>query len=303
MSDPVRRGPAETARMGVPSGLEPYARTIDLPRSRTRLFYYEAGAADSPPMLLVHGLGDEADTWRRVIGPLSRSFRVIAPDLPGFGRSSLPRRRLSPPFLAGVMRELVDRLGIRSATWVGSSLGAGVAQVAALKWPAAVARLVLLDGEVRARPRLRGALFGMLVPGAGERRYSDLRDDPEAAYASLRPYYGNLDALPADEREFLRVRVNDRVWSDTQRTAYFSAFRSLIVWTIVAGRRTARLAASLDAKTFHIWGADDLIVPLRSWNAADARVSIIPGVGHLPHQESPDEVVRLIEEACSARGT
>jgi pimeloyl-ACP methyl ester carboxylesterase len=302
MSDPARRTQPEAARMRIPAGLEQYASTIELPRSHTRLFYYEAGAADSPPVVLVHGLGDEADTWRRVIGPLSRSFRVIAPDLPGFGRSSLPHRRLSPPFLAGVMREMADRLGIRSATWVGSSLGAGVAQLAALKWPALVERLVLVDGDVRARPPLRGALLEMLVPGAGERRYRAFRDDLEAAYDSLRPYYGSLDGLPAAEREFLRTRVRDRVSSDTQRRAYFSAFRSLILWTITSGRRAARLAGSLDSKTFHIWGADDLIVPLRSWNAGRARLAVIPGVGHLPHQEAPNEVVRLIEECAGVDG-
>lgn len=258
MSDPARRPQIDGAPMRLPTGLAPYARNVALPNARVRLFYYDAGSIDSPVMVLVHGLGDEADSWRRVIGPLSRSFRVIAPDLPGFGRSSLPARRpLSPPFLASVMRELVDRLGIRSATWVGSSLGAAIVQVAAIRWPARFDRLVLVDGGVQARPPLRAALFGMLVPGAGERRYRNLRNDLAAAYDSLRPYYRSLDGLPAAEREFLRERVKDRVSSDTQRTAYFSAFRSLVLWTLFAGRRAARRVRLLDGKSLFVWGADN----------------------------------------------
>jgi pimeloyl-ACP methyl ester carboxylesterase len=283
--------------MQIPRPLQPFARQVELPRSRVRLFYYDAGCPASPAMVLVHGLGDEADTWRRVIGSLAGSFRVIAPDLPGFGRSSLPARRpLSPPFLARVMRELVDQLGIRNATWVGSSLGASIAQIVAIRWPARVARLVLVDGGIQARPRLRGALLGMLVPGAGERRYRTLRYDLDAAYETLRPYYGNLDGLPPEERAFLRERVRDRVSSDTQRVAYFSAFRSLLFWMLLAGRRATRRARSLDRKTLYVWGSDDRIVPSGSWNAENARVTIVRGAGHLPHQESPEEFVRAIKE-------
>ena len=283
-------------RMRIPVPLAPFSREMELPRSRVRMFYYDAGSPDSPAMILLHGLGDEADTWRRVIAPLSASFRVIAPDLPGFGRSSLPSRRLSPPFLAGVVRELVDQLGIRSATWVGSSLGATIAQVGAISRPDGVARLVLVDGGIRARPPFSPALLGMLVPGAGERRYRAYQHDLGAAYESLRPYYANLDRLPSTEKEFLRERVKDRVSSDTQRVAYFSAFRSLLLWMLLAGRRAVRRLGALDRRTLQVWGTDDRIIPMGSWSPDGVPLSIIPGAGHLPQQESPEELVRVIRE-------
>lgn len=56
--------------------LQPYARSITA--GGLRLFYYDAGAGDETPMLLVHGRGDEADTWHRLLPPLARSRRVIA---------------------------------------------------------------------------------------------------------------------------------------------------------------------------------------------------------------------------------
>ena len=300
---------ADGSRMQVPGALQPFARRKTLPRSGVRLFYYDAGRADSPAMILVHGLGDESDTWRRVIPSLAGSFRVVAPDLPGFGRSALPRHHrahrarcgfgLTPRFLADVLLELVGSLGIASATWVGSSLGASLAQVAALRSPQSVSRLVLVDGGVTARAPLRGALLAMLIPGVGEGRYRRLAHDIDAAYESLRPYYRDLDGLPAAERAFLRERVKDRVTSVTQRKAYFSMFRSYFVWSLLAGRRAMRQLQGQTGKTLYVWGAEDRIVPADGENALrlrrlSARVVTIQGAGHLPHQESPEEFLRVL---------
>jgi pimeloyl-ACP methyl ester carboxylesterase len=80
-------------------GLDKYAQAIDLPLSGLRLFYYTAGAPEQPAALLLHGLGDEADTWRRLIEPLSSRWRVFAPDLPGFGRSDKPQCAYTLAFL------------------------------------------------------------------------------------------------------------------------------------------------------------------------------------------------------------
>jgi pimeloyl-ACP methyl ester carboxylesterase len=294
--------------MRIPESLQRLARNVMLPRAGLRLFFYDTGpdsgsvpagrAAGSRATILVHGLGDEADTWRRVIGPLSRSARVVAPDLPGFGRSTLPGHRLlTPPFLAGVLLELLDLLGIASATWVGSSLGASLSQVAAIRRPDIVSGLVLVDGGIQAHAPLRGALLAMLIPGVGERRYRGLANDLGAAYESLRPYYANLDGLPGAERDFLRDRVKDRVRSATQRRAYFSMLRGYTAWVLLAGRRAARRLQSLQQKTLSIWGSEDHIVPAgpagRSGHPG-ARVAIIRGAGHLPHQESPEEFMRLV---------
>ncbi len=141
----------------------------------TGLFYYDAGPQSAPALLLLHGLGDEADTWRRVIAPLSRSYRVIAPDLPGFGRSPLPRRRLfSPPFLAGVLLSLLDSLGIDRVGLVGSSLGASLLQYVATVRPEICSRLVLVDGGIAATSQIPPSMIPTLIPGVGERGYARL---------------------------------------------------------------------------------------------------------------------------------
>jgi pimeloyl-ACP methyl ester carboxylesterase len=298
-------------RMGVPRDLEPFARSITLPRSGASLFYYDAGSPASPSMLLVHGLGDEADTWRSVIAPLSRTFRVIAPDLPGFGRSAPPgRARLSPPFLSGILRELMTALQISGAICVGSSLGAVLVELAAREDPALASRLLLADGGLGIEGKIPPSLLLMLLPGLGENRYRRLKGDLDAAYASLRPYYADLDAMPETERVFLRQRVEDRVMSDTQRRAYFSTLRGYIGWLLLHGR-SARPGAKRPAQdVLYVWGAEDHIVPLSAARAAHAgestsKLTIIAGAGHLPHQEKPGEFVRIVRGfvgAATAQG-
>ncbi|HVO39672.1 MAG TPA: alpha/beta fold hydrolase [Spirochaetia bacterium] len=286
--------------MKIPPGLERHARSAELPASGVRLFFYDAGSPKSPAALLIHGLGDEADTWRKVIEPLSSSYHVIAPDLPGFGRSSRPRgRRLTPPYLRAVLFELLDILGIPSALFAGSSLGAVLAQLCAVRDPRRVSRLVLADGGLLARGRLSTALVLMLVPLVGERRYRALGRDLDAAFASLFPYYGSFSSLSSQDREFLRVRVGERVRSDTQRRAYFSFFRSFFLWMFFNARAAGELAARLPVETLYLWGARDHIIPLAAGEQAlrlhpGARLAVIPAAGHLPHQEAPAEFLRLL---------
>jgi len=293
--------------MRIPSSLEPWATRVTLPGSGRQLFCYDAGPRDASAMMLVHGLGDEADTWRRVVAPLSQRFRVVAPDLPGFGRSPLPRHvRLRPPFLAAVLLELAAHLGLRETALVGSSLGALLCQVMALSRPELVSRLVLVDGGLLAMNRFNPALLLMLIPGIGERRYRGFASDLEAAWLSLFPYYANLGALPQEQRDFLRERVAERVTSTSQMRAYFSSFRGLVTWMALAGRRAGRRASASGIPATYVWGEQDHILPLAEGTSAHrqhpgSHLAVIPGAGHLPHQETPERFLEAVAEAM-ARG-
>jgi pimeloyl-ACP methyl ester carboxylesterase len=285
--------------MRIPSELSSWATTVRLPGSSLGVFCYDAGPRDAPGMLLVHGLGDEADTWRRVIPALSERYRVVAPDLPGFGRSPAPAHtRLTPPRLTSVLRELLRQFGMRGVIVVGSSLGAALAQAVAVSDPGLVSRLVLVDGGLLAMGRPNAALLLMLMPVVGERRYRSLAGNLDAAFASLIPYYARLGNLPEEERRFLRERVGERVASATQMRAYFSSLRGLTLWMLAGGRTAARRAAALPVPTIYVWGEQDHIIPLEAGTAAHekhagSKLVVIPGAGHLPHQENPREFLRL----------
>jgi pimeloyl-ACP methyl ester carboxylesterase len=293
-------GSAYHADMRTQLELASYARTTTLPGLRTDLFYYDAGSPGSPTLVLVHGLGDEADTWRHVIEPLSRTYRVIALDLPGFGRSTRRGHRLlTPPFLIRVILALLDSLGVDRATFMGSSLGASLVQAFAVAHPERVAGLVLVDGGLAVISRLPPGLIPTFIPGIGERNYRGLEGRPDAAYASLEPYYADLSALPEGDRRFLAERVVERVASATQRRAYFSFFRGYFFWMLLSGRRWVRRLKDTAIATTYVWGAKDMIVPLAAGRAAaesqpGARFFVIEGSGHLPQQERPSELVRIL---------
>src|SRR5258708_35667893 len=110
---------------------------------RGRIFHYDVGNGE--PVVLLHGSNHHAEAWVRNIGPLAAAgWRVIALDLPGFGRSGVPEMRYSLPGYADFMVEFLDALGIGSAHLVGSSMGG------------AIALRLAVDHPDRARPLTRG---------------------------------------------------------------------------------------------------------------------------------------------------
>ena len=140
--------------------------------------------------------------------------------------ATLPRS-LSPPIFRDVLLSLLDTLSIPRATLIGHSLGAMLCQYLAFEQPERVRGLILLGGTVITRhQKITRELLLYLLPVIGDWQYNRLRKDPHKAYETLRPYYADLDSLPEAERSFLFERVNQRVWSDTQRAAFLSTLRS-----------------------------------------------------------------------------
>src|SRR5205809_669200 len=101
-----------------------------------------------PVVVLVHGLGGFAESWRHTLPGHAGRPTVYALALPGFGASAKPRARYRLPYFAGALHGFMEALGIREASLVGHSLGAAVAVTYALTHPARVERLALVGGVV-----------------------------------------------------------------------------------------------------------------------------------------------------------
>lgn len=280
--------------------LEAHARRVALPRSGVSLFLYDTGPAETAPLVLIHGLGNEADTWRHVIPRLASRFRVIALDLPGFGRSDKPRRAYTVQFFGEVLLQLLDALGIARAGLVGHSLGAIIAHSVALQQPGRVGRLVLVSGGLFApSQKLDVAMLILLMPGVGEWLYRRFQKDADAAYRSLEPYYAHLDGLPESERAFLYRRVNERVRDEDQRRAFFSAFRRLALWLPRQQSGLRERLAHLAVPTLVVWGEADRVNPVANGRALaeahpSARLVVVPGAGHNVQEEQPEAVAAAI---------
>ena len=281
--------------------LAKHARRVTLPDS-LGLHIYDSGESDKPAAFLVHGLGDDADTWRYLFEPLAERFRVIAPDLPGFARSDPAPGAYRIPFFKDFLLQLMDVLSLPQVTFIGHSMGAFISQFIALENPDRVAQLFLLDGTVISRvQKINRQLLLFLTPVIGEWLYNRLRKDPQAAFETLRPYYFDLDGLPEAERRFLFERVNQRVWSDTQRVAYFSMLRGLARFAAEQRRKLEGQLAQSNTTTLLVWGDQDQINPLENAHIClqvqpATRLVVIPQAGHNLHQERPELLISAIQE-------
>ena len=116
------------------------------------LHFVEAGPRDGQALVLLHGWPQSWFAWRHVLPELARRYRVIAPDLRGFGDSAKPPAGYDTLTVAGDIVGILDRLGVGRAHLVGHDFGAATAYVMAAQWRDRVATLAILD---------------MLVPGFG----------------------------------------------------------------------------------------------------------------------------------------
>ena len=113
-------------------------------RDGDTVFHYLA-AGKGPPIILLHGFTETAEMWRAVMPRLARDHRVIAPDLPGFGGSSIPEGGLDMKSAAERVHGLVRGMGITHAVIVGHDIGLMVAYAYAALFPSEVDKLVLMD--------------------------------------------------------------------------------------------------------------------------------------------------------------
>ncbi|MDV7269186.1 alpha/beta fold hydrolase, partial [Rhodococcus oxybenzonivorans] len=117
----------------------PQSREVDAGGVRTA--YLEAGRADAPPVVLLHGLGATNASMLPVLADLAEDHRVIAPDTPGFGASEAPCWTYTAHQLYSWLRAFLDAVDARGAIVVGNSLGGRLALELAMHDPEAVAKL------------------------------------------------------------------------------------------------------------------------------------------------------------------
>lgn len=142
-------------------------------------------------------------------------------------------------------------------------------------------------------------MWTFLTPIVGELIYTSLRRSQDQAYATLRPFYYDLDALSQEDKAFLHERVWARVWSSGQRRAFLSALRWLHIDGLLRANDYYQALQRLTIPTDIIWGAHDYIRPVAAAEELmkllpNARLHTITDGGHNVHQERPEEVVNII---------
>jgi pimeloyl-ACP methyl ester carboxylesterase len=254
---------------------------------------------DGPVVLLVHGMAGSATTWRHVMPALARHATVVAPDLPGHGRSEKPRGDYSLGALASSLRDLLLALGHERATVVGQSLGGGIAMQFAYQYPERCERLVLVSSgglgeEVHLLLRALSLPGSELVLALG--CAAPLRDAGNALGGLL----GRLGLRPQPLVEEMWHAYSSLADGETRR-AFVHTLRSVID---VAGQRVSandRLYLASFMPTLIMWGDADRIIPVdHAYAARDAMpgsgLEIFEGVGHFPHVEAPERFASVLQQ-------
>jgi soluble epoxide hydrolase/lipid-phosphate phosphatase len=115
--------------------------------------YYEGGSKDGTPLIFIHGWPDLAETWKRQLSHFASqgTYRVIAPDMRGYGNSSAPQinANYSLEALVAEQVELAEQLGIKKAVWIGHDWGCGVVNALAAHHPELFLGLAVLSVPYR----------------------------------------------------------------------------------------------------------------------------------------------------------
>ncbi|HQU86767.1 MAG TPA: alpha/beta fold hydrolase [Pyrinomonadaceae bacterium] len=110
-----------------------------------KIRYLEAGDASKPKVILLHGLGAQAESWAYTIPALAANYHVIAPDQVGFGKSDKPFLKYRVGTYADFLDKFMSELKIEKATLVGNSMGGWISGLMAVKYPNRVEKIVLAD--------------------------------------------------------------------------------------------------------------------------------------------------------------
>ena len=257
-----------------------------------RIRYFMAEEPDSP-VVLIHGAGIDSAllSYRSVINPLSKRYRVFAPDLPGYGESDKPKIRYTTEFYTGFIAHFMDTLGLEKASLVGHSMGGAIAMGFALLLPDRVDKLVLVSsyGLGHEIPRRMWASLVLRIPFLNEILWKSVAYSQWLAKRSLLTLFCDpsiiTDGLIAEVQREVRMPGSGFASRSFQRSEMTRN-----------GLRTgfAEDLGQLACPTLIMHGAQDKIIPL-IWaqNAheliSDSKLCILDNCGHLPQREKPEE--------------
>jgi pimeloyl-ACP methyl ester carboxylesterase len=291
------------------------SRTVDLGGV---VHYVDFGGPDgAPTVVLVHGLGGSHLNWD-LFAPLLRDrARVLALDLPGFGRSEPGNRRTTVQDNVEVLDRFLTEVAGTPVVLVGNSMGGMISILQTAAAPGTVNGLVLLDAAVpgprRALDPLVAVMFALYaVPLVGERVLSlrRRRSTPLRQVRDMLTLCGvDPDTLPAHTIDRSIALIEGRRDVPAMDKAFLSAARSLL--RLLVDPRSYRAAmASIRVPVLLVQGDADRLVPVAAARDISRRLPAwryleLPGVGHVPQLQVPDElattVLAWLDETAGAR--
>lgn len=243
---------------------------------------WEGGSG--PAMVLLHGAGDQAGAWARIVEPLVADYRVLAPDLPGHWKSDPRTGPISIGQLLDGLDALMDaRCPGEPAILVGNSMGAWIAFLYAVEHPQRVARLVAINGGP-----ITDEYTGVNI----------LPRNREEARAAMKALLGPNTVLPPDF--VLDDVVRQAKVGPAARLAQGLPHVGPELETIVLNGRLGLVTVPVEL----VWGdADELFTMSYAERLLEglpaARLHPVKDCGHVPHRECPDRLLAALTAALA----
>jgi pimeloyl-ACP methyl ester carboxylesterase len=284
----------DDARRRMLAGVPVTERRLELAAIPTAVL--EGGAG--PPLVLLHGAGEFAGLWLRVVPGLAAGHRVVAPDLPGHGASAAPPGPLGAERLLAWLGELVQRTCPTPPTLVGRGLGGALAARFAAAHGDRLAGLVLV-GALGLAPFDPAPSFGQAM-----RRFAE---EPTAATRDglFRQCFVDLDRLSGQLGERWTA-LADYALDRARTPAMAAAMDGLLPELVLPAIPPADLDR-IPVPVTLIWGRQDLQARLAVAEAAAAHHSwplrVIDGAGDDPPLEQPAAFLAALRDSLAAGAT
>ena len=259
-------------------------------------------AGEGPVIVLVHGIAGSSNTWSSVMPLLAEDYTVIAPDLLGHGESAKPRGDYSLGAYASGIRDLLTVLGAERATFVGHSLGGGVAMQFAYQFPQMCERLALVASGGFGQD-VNPLLRAIAAPGSEYVLPLVLTRHLHGVASTVGRVFGSM-GLRGNP---LLTEVWDsytRLTDARAQRAFVHTIRSVID---VAGQRVSardRLYLAQEVPTLIVWGDRDAVIPVEHAHIAhelmpDSRLELVEDAGHFLPFEQPEMLEGLLRDFLS----
>lgn len=225
------------------------------------------------PVVLLHGWGGEANSFKPVFDWLSNSYRVYAIDLPGFGLSELPATAWDATDYARFLSAFLQKLSIENAHLIGHSYGGRISIVLATVEPHLVDKMILVDSAGLIPPRKFGYYLRVCIAKIGR----------------LIRHFGTIGEWSADT---LSKLVGSKDYQDA------GPMRATLVKSVNQDLRP--LLPKISASTLLIWGENDLDTPVSSGKIMSAEIPnselvILKNAGHFSYLDQFPQFCKVVE--------
>jgi 2-hydroxy-6-oxonona-2,4-dienedioate hydrolase len=254
-------------------------KTIEIDGNAIR--YIEEGNSKEN-LLLIHGLGASAERWEHVIPQFAKNYRVLVPDLIGFGLSDKPLVDYTTDYLSDFIRKFLKKLNINSVSIIGSSLGGQIGAEFTYQNNSMVEKLVLISPSgimKHSTPALDAYVMAALYPS-----------DSSASNA-----FQIMSGSKNIDKKTIKGFVQ-RMKLPNAKMAFMSTLLGLKDAEIISEK-----LVSITSPTLIIWGENDPIIPIKYAQSFvseidDCRFVKMENCGHTPYVESPDEFYKIVSD-------